>query len=218
VKTVQLGEVVLEYVEVTLEDIAVANRLAAQVLGRSLDELPPQTRRLLHRVEAWVGAECARTTVARVTFRFTRRQLREVVNMGNVQLGLHLGRLVGFEYLVAHRAGRGGGFEYELVYDGSGKDGAPVLPGLTDVGTLTAKYDSEPGVKSTGVEANSTGATAKSTAPFRGPFGGSTDSKNGQKPNGLHVLSIDGRAETQNAHSGVSRPAASYSGVAGGGR
>jgi DNA primase len=37
----------LEYIEVTLEDIALANELAPEVLGRSLDELPPQTRRLL---------------------------------------------------------------------------------------------------------------------------------------------------------------------------
>ena len=35
----------LEYIEVTLDDIAMANRLAHEVLGRSLDELPPQTRR-----------------------------------------------------------------------------------------------------------------------------------------------------------------------------
>ncbi|NMD20918.1 MAG: toprim domain-containing protein, partial [Verrucomicrobia bacterium] len=38
---------VVEFVEVTLDDIALANELAPEVLGRSLDELPPQTRRLL---------------------------------------------------------------------------------------------------------------------------------------------------------------------------
>ena len=37
----------LEYIEVKLDDISTANRLAHEVLGRSLDELPPQTRRLL---------------------------------------------------------------------------------------------------------------------------------------------------------------------------
>ena len=37
----------LSYIEVTLSDIETANRLAHEVLGRSLDELPPQTRRLL---------------------------------------------------------------------------------------------------------------------------------------------------------------------------
>ena len=46
-KTVEHRGRTLEYIEVTLDDIAVANRLAHEVLGRSLDELPPQTRRLL---------------------------------------------------------------------------------------------------------------------------------------------------------------------------
>ena len=35
------------FIEVTLDDIALANELAPEILGRSLDELPPQTRRLL---------------------------------------------------------------------------------------------------------------------------------------------------------------------------
>ena len=44
--TVHHGKTI-EYIEVTIEDIEIANRLAHEVLGRSLDELPPQTRRLL---------------------------------------------------------------------------------------------------------------------------------------------------------------------------
>ena len=44
-------------------DIAVANRLAAEALGRTLDELPPQTRRLLFLVEEMVAAECERRKV-----------------------------------------------------------------------------------------------------------------------------------------------------------
>jgi DNA-directed RNA polymerase specialized sigma24 family protein len=37
----------VEYIEVTRDDIRIANELTREVLGRSLDELPPQTRRLL---------------------------------------------------------------------------------------------------------------------------------------------------------------------------
>ena len=48
----------LHYIEVTLQDIAAANTLAHEVLGRSLDELPPQTRRLLLLLEETVE-ECA---------------------------------------------------------------------------------------------------------------------------------------------------------------
>lgn len=35
------------YIEVTQGDIVLANRLAHDILGRTLDELPPQTRGLL---------------------------------------------------------------------------------------------------------------------------------------------------------------------------
>src|SRR5690606_29918530 len=43
----------VEYVEVLPADIALANRLAHAVLGRSLDELPPQTRRVLSQLDTW---------------------------------------------------------------------------------------------------------------------------------------------------------------------
>jgi len=59
-KTVQHNGRAVEYIEVTLNDIAVANRLAHEILGRSLDELPPQTRRLLLTVDEMVTAECKR--------------------------------------------------------------------------------------------------------------------------------------------------------------
>lgn len=58
VKGVERDGRVVEYVEATLEDIAAANRLADQVLGRSLDELPPQSRTLLARLEAMLAEIC----------------------------------------------------------------------------------------------------------------------------------------------------------------
>jgi hypothetical protein len=39
---------------ITIEDIEAANKIAPDVLGRSLDELPPQTRRLLETIKAIV--------------------------------------------------------------------------------------------------------------------------------------------------------------------
>ena len=53
----------LSYVEVTLDDIDTANRLASDVLGRTLDELPPQSRKLLHRITAWVDEQSQRLKV-----------------------------------------------------------------------------------------------------------------------------------------------------------
>jgi hypothetical protein len=77
VRTVTHRAAAVEYIEVTLEDIAVANRLAHEVLGRSLDELAPQTRRLLLLLEGMVGEACRRLSMDRSDYRFTRREVRE---------------------------------------------------------------------------------------------------------------------------------------------
>ncbi len=58
----------IAYIEVTLADIETANRLAHEVLGRSLDELPPQTRRLLLLIDEMVRAECERLKMERCRF------------------------------------------------------------------------------------------------------------------------------------------------------
>jgi DNA primase catalytic core len=129
---------VIEYVEVTLADIALANELAHEVLGRSLDELPPQTRRLLHVLDEFVAARASAQAIERAQVRFSRRELREATGIGDTQLRLHLGRLVALEYLLAHRQGAGGRFVYELLYDGAGRDGRPFVPGLIDSARLAA--------------------------------------------------------------------------------
>jgi DNA primase len=73
VKTVEHEGKLVKYIEATLDDIAVANRLAHQVLGRSLDELAPQTRRMLTLLDGHVGASCERQAISRKDFRFSRR-------------------------------------------------------------------------------------------------------------------------------------------------
>jgi hypothetical protein len=135
----------MTYIEVTVGDIALANRLAHEVLGRTLDELAPQTRRLLLKLEEMATAACAEKKLRRTEFRFSRRELRETTGWGNTQLKVHLGRLVDFEYLVVHRGRRGPSFEYELLYDGQGKDGSRFFCGLIDVAEVAQKhgYDAE---------------------------------------------------------------------------
>jgi hypothetical protein len=131
-KTVEHRGQKLRYIEVTREDIAVANKLAHEVLGRTLDELPPQTRRLIGLLDEMATAECERLGLDRGDFRFSRRQVRERTGWGDTQLRVHLGRLIELEYVLAHRGRQGQSFSYELVYAQSGADGGPFLPGLVD--------------------------------------------------------------------------------------
>ena len=141
-QTVQHNGRTIEYIEVALDDIAVANRLTAEVLGRSLDELPPQTRRLLLLVDAMVTAECKQQRIERADYRFSRREVRAVTGWGDTQLRLHLGRLEELEYLLAHRGGRGQSFVYELAFAVEGDGCKPVMAGLIDVEKLGGyKYD-----------------------------------------------------------------------------
>ncbi len=130
----------IEYIEVTLDDIAQANAIAHEVLGRSLDELPPQTRRLLKLIERHVGNACDAQKIRRADFHFSRRALREAINWGDTQLKIHLARLAELEYLVTHRT-KSGGFDYELVYDAPEDAHTLRFPGLADIEALKYAYD-----------------------------------------------------------------------------
>jgi hypothetical protein len=122
----------VEYIEVAREDIAIANRLAHEVLGRSLDELPPQTRRLLELLLVMVKERAAQKGIEPADERFTRREVREHTGWSYEQLRVHLGRLSELEYLLVHHGGRGQSFVYELVYDGAHGGDATFLPGLLE--------------------------------------------------------------------------------------
>ena len=136
VKTVVHQGQTVEYIDVTIDDIRIANRLAHEVLGRTLDEVPPQARRLLGQLDVWVRGECERLGMVRGDFRFSRRDVRGVTGLSLTQSRLHLDRLVELEYLLVHRGMRGQNFEYELVYEGQGASGELFLMGLIDPDAL----------------------------------------------------------------------------------
>ena len=144
IKTVQHRGKLLRYIEVTPDDIAIANRLAHDVLGRTLDELPPQTRKLLSTLHSWVKSDCERQSLQQADFRFSRRQVRDLTGWGNTQLGIHLARLVDMEYLFEHGNRRGQTSGYELAYGGEGESGQSFLMGLLDSETLDSNYKTMP--------------------------------------------------------------------------
>ena len=122
----------VSYVEATREDIAMADRLMKELLARSLDELPPQTRKLLPLLAQMVNG--------RADFRFSRKEVREFARWGHTQLKLHLRRLEELEYLIVHRGGRGQSFVYELNWSGfegeKSGGGRPQIGGMSGGGRV----------------------------------------------------------------------------------
>ena len=137
VKTVERRGQVISYIEVTPADIELANRIAHEVLGRTLDELPPQTRRLLNLVRAMVAERAERERVKPADVRFTRKDIRDATQWSDSQLKLHCARLADMEYLLIHAGNRGHSLRYELLWDG-GDDAERRrhLCGLLDPGQL----------------------------------------------------------------------------------
>ncbi|TWU62310.1 DNA primase [Crateriforma conspicua] len=179
VHTVEVDGEPVQYVEVTRQDIALANRLSDQVLGKSIDELPPQTRRLLIELHELVRSECDAQELEQTEYRFTRRFIRERLGWGQTQVKLHVDRLIEMEYVLAHRVS-GRHVEYELLYDGRGREGQPTMCGLIDVTKLPASTPTTN--ESSGSDPVSSGQTVESSPQDRPFIGPSSDPRINVKP------------------------------------
>ena len=154
---------VMECIEVTLGDIALANQLAPEVLARSLDELPPQTRALLGHIrevlrkKAGPAAKLAGSkSLGPGSAWFSRKELREASGWSLTQVSVHLERLVALEYIALRHGRMGSQFIYEALFD-------PAIPesiahiGLIDVEALgrTHRYEGRVSGFSRGVSGES---------------------------------------------------------------
>jgi DNA primase len=194
----------VRYIEVTREDIAVANRLAHEVLGRSLDELPPQTRRLLGLLCEMVRQRGDSQGLDRADVRFTRRDVREHTGWGHTQLKIHLHRLAELEYLLVHPVARGQSFLYELAYEGFAESDRPVLAGLIDVETLEGReYDGD----RSGSEAQRSGCGRPLVGAWSGGGRGGEIDENDRNDGSLRALDSE---ERQNARLGSNAATRSY--------
>jgi hypothetical protein len=204
VKTAQHEGRAVRYLEVTRDDIATANRLAHEVLGRSLDELPPQTRRLLGLLCELVRKRCDERGLDRSDYRFTRREVREHTGWGNTQTKLHLRRLEELEYLLVHAGGRGQSLVYELAYEGDAASDRPVLAGLIDVEKLAAReYDAD----RSGSESQWSGSSRAQVGGVSGGGRGGSKGENDRENERLQRLDGD---ERRNAPLGSDGSARSY--------
>jgi DNA primase len=204
VKTTHHDGRAVRYIEVAREDIATANRLAHEVLGRSLDELPPQTRRLLGLLCEMVRKRGDAQGLDRADVRFTRRDVREHTGWGHTQLKVHLHRLAELEYLLVHPVGRGQSFLYELAYAGDAESDRPVLAGLIDVETLEAHgYDAD----RSGSEAQRSGCGRPPVGAWSGGGRGAEIDENDRGDGSLRALHEE---ERQNARLGSDEATPSY--------
>lgn len=120
----------------TLEDLELANRLAAEALAGRADALLPQSRQLLAELERFVLRRAEAEGVAGGQLRFTQREARESLGWSDRSLRRHLTRLVELEYLVVYRTGRGNQRTYQLLYDSRSAGGRAHLLGLADADQL----------------------------------------------------------------------------------
>ncbi|MBA0186323.1 toprim domain-containing protein [Pectobacterium versatile] len=123
VKTVEHRGTVIEYIEVERSDIVLANKLAHEILGRTLDEMPPQTRKLLLLIQGMVNQLAHTQNKKPGEVRFTRRDIRNATQWSDSQLKLHCLRLAEMEYLLVHGGNRGHLLQYELLWDGTVPEG-----------------------------------------------------------------------------------------------
>ncbi len=174
VETIEVDGAAVEYIEVMQADIALANRLAHAVLGRSLDELPPQTRCVLAALDAWVSEQAGVQGIERPAVRFTRRAVRGPLGLSDTQLRVHLDRLVTLDYVLAHAGKQGQLYAYSLRFDGDAEAAEAQLAGIGMVLSgpgAVPEIGTEPRT-SRGKTATSRGSKADFAGGSRGPRGG----------------------------------------------
>ena len=123
----------IEYIEATPADVETAQRLMDVIGAMGIDDLPPGTQRLLKQLEGYVSQQAQRLGVMPPEVRFSRRQIRQALGLGNTASKVHLRRLLDTEFVLTHRAPHGSGVVYSLavtpVQTGwSGSSRAPVGP------------------------------------------------------------------------------------------
>ena len=179
----------LPHIEVTREDIEAANKIAHEVLGRSLDELSPQTRRLLILLREMVNERCEKEKLTPDVCLFSRRDVRRFSGWTEFQVRTHLTKLQDMEYILPHHGGRGQSFVYELLFNGE-DDGRPQMCGLLDMPTS----------KTSSIEKTASSTEKKSSSPQRASNEhGSSIGLNEVAPSPRAASKRNGHAKRKNA-------------------
>ncbi|MBL4698117.1 MAG: hypothetical protein JKX70_04720 [Phycisphaerales bacterium] len=196
IKSINNNGETIPYIEVEISDIQWANKLAHIVLGRTLDELPPQTRTLLTLVKKMIESACDKEKIDQADYRFSRRGIREYTHWSDSQLKTHCGRLTDMEYLIVHKGGRGQSIVYELAYDGQSTENSSHMMGLIDVKQL---YD----FQKSGSKAIKSGIKSEKSTPSLAQVcpksGGGLGKENTQKANNTNTSDESNNKTPKNA-------------------
>jgi DNA primase len=138
-KTLNVDGEPFKYIEVTLDNIEAANKLADAVLGQSLDELAPPSRTLLVLILDMVKAMAKKKKCPVGEVYFTRRQIRVHTGWSDWQVRAHIGQLEELEYLYARIGSKGKEYAYALNYTGRGEDDNRFYLNLTTVEQIKAQ-------------------------------------------------------------------------------
>jgi len=142
-KTRQIDGNTCDYIEVIPSDIKLAYNIACSVMGRTLDELAPQTGNLLDKLLDMVKAACDRLGIGQRDYRFGQKEIREYTGWSAYQVKVHLHRLVELEYVYCYQVRSSRRYEYELVYDGAGDHGQKFIIGIADIEKLEDIFKAE---------------------------------------------------------------------------
>lgn len=126
-KTMQVNGEAVPYIEVTEEDIALANELVLEFFPNSIDELAPHTRRLTGEIKKLVENKDGEA-------RFTRKELRDACGWNDYSIRQGLEQLCTLGYVAKVGGQNGVTFTYELLIDAGTEDRTSLF--LTSVDEL----------------------------------------------------------------------------------
>ena len=144
IKTVEVDGKPVEYIEVTLDDIETANRLANVVLGQSMAELAEPSRTLLSMIYAMVKEQTEKDNRPIDEIFFTRRMIREYTGWTDWQVRSHMKQLIELEYINARLGSWGKEYSYALHYQGQAEEVDRCYLDLTSVEEIRKLMQGEP--------------------------------------------------------------------------
>jgi DNA primase catalytic core len=148
IKTAKRGEIEIEYVEVELSDIALANELAEEILGKAMDELAPPVRGMFEAITKACREKASELKIKTEDVQLTRREIREMTAWSDWQVRMYCQKLVEMEYLFAVQAMNGKPSVYQLARDEESQTNT--LRGLTSVDELKTRLTSAAKEKAAG--------------------------------------------------------------------